>query len=76
MGLYVNWSAVEVAVAPAGVVTVTSTVSVPAGTLATILVDCFERMAATAVPNLTTVAAARTVPLMVTLSPASSPPLG
>ena len=35
-GLYVNWSALEVAVVPAGVVTVMSTVPVPAGETAVI----------------------------------------
>jgi len=70
---YVNWSAALVALVPPAVVTVTSTVPVPAGTMALIelalltTADC-----ASALPNLTAVAPMKLVPVIVTAVPADA----
>ena len=67
---YVNWSAAEVADVPPGVVTVTSTVPVPAGDVAVIWVgELTVKPVAGVAPKLTAVAAVKLVPVMVTLVP-------
>ena len=73
-----NWSALDVALVPPGVVTVMSTVPLPAGEVAVIEVALTtENEAAGDVPNFTAVAPVRLVPEMVTLvPPAIGPELG
>src|SRR5271166_1057540 len=75
----VNWSALEVAEVPPGVVTVTSTVPADAaGELAVISVDeTTETELAGTVPNRTVDPVTKPVPVMVTeVSPATGPALG
>jgi hypothetical protein len=69
---------VVVALVPLGVVTVTSTVPLPAGLVAVICVAVLPVSAvAAAVPNLTAVAALKLVPVMTTdVPPAAGPPVG
>ena len=64
-----NWSAELVALVPHGVVTVTSTVSLPAGEVAVIWGAELTVGGTEVVPNLTAVAPLKLVPLMVTLVP-------
>ena len=74
---YVNWSSDEVAEVPAAVVTVTSTVPVPAGLVATICVAVSLVIVAATPPKFTAVADARPVPVIVTVvPPAAGPELG
>jgi len=64
----VNWSAALVAEVPFGVVTVTSTVPLPAGLVAVILVSLLTVKLLDAVgPNETLVAPVKPEPVMVTL---------
>jgi hypothetical protein len=73
-GAYVNWSAAEVRLVPDGVVTVISTIPVPAGEVAVILVaEVTVKPDAGFVPNITAVAPVNPVPVTVTLVP---PPKG
>ena len=63
------------ALVPAGVVTVTSTVPVPAGAVATILpADDSENDSAAVVPNVTALAPLKPLPLIVTVAPPSVEP--
>ena len=73
-----NWSAAEVADVPPVVVTVTSTVPVPAGEVAVIDVAEFTvKPVALVAPNLTAVAPVKLVPVIVTLvPPAVGPAVG
>jgi hypothetical protein len=67
---YVYLSAVFVALVPAGVVTVTSTVPLPAGAVAVMLVGPLTvKDVAAVVPKLTAVAPVKLVPVIVTLVP-------
>lgn len=77
-GPYVKRSAGPVALAPLGVVTVTSTAPVPAGELAVIrLPDTTVKLIALAEPNLTAVAPVKWEPLMSTeVPPTNAPPTG
>jgi hypothetical protein len=77
-GTYVNVSAGLVALVPPGVVTVTSTVPVPAGEMAVIDVAEFTvKLPALIEPNLTAVAPVRLAPPIVTeVPPISRPVLG
>jgi hypothetical protein len=77
-GAYVNWSADEVALVPEGVVTVTSTVPVPAGLTAVICVSLSTvKLVAAVAPNETTVAPVKPVPVIATVVlPASGPVVG
>ena len=69
-------SAVTTALVPAGVVTRTSTVPMPGGAVATILLaDDSENDAAAVVPNLTALAPLKTLPVIVTLVPPTAGPL-
>ena len=62
-----NWSAALVALVPPGVVTVTSTVPVPAGEVALMLVALLTvKLEAAEVPNLTAVAPVNPVPVIAT----------
>ena len=71
-----NWSALEVPEVPAGVVTVTSTVPVPAGDVALIDVALLTITPVAALaPKSTAVAPLRLVPVMVTDVPPASGPL-
>jgi hypothetical protein len=74
----VNWSAAEVAEVPPPVVTVTSTVPVPAGAVAVIEVaELTVKPVAGVAPNVTAVAPAKLVPVMVTVvPPAVGPEVG
>jgi hypothetical protein len=74
----VNWSADEVALVPPPVVTVTSTVPVPAGAVAVIDVAEFMVIEVAAVlPNVTAVAPVKPVPVRVTeVPPAAGPYIG
>jgi hypothetical protein len=76
--LYVNWSAAPVALVPLGVVTVTSTLPLPAGETAVIEVaELTVKLVAFFSPNLTVVAPLRLVPVTVTdVPPAVLPTLG
>jgi hypothetical protein len=76
--VYVNRSVELVGLVPAGVVTVTSTVPVPAGDTAVIEVDELTTMpVALAKPNLTAVAPVKPLPVIVTeLPPAVDPEVG
>jgi hypothetical protein len=74
----VKWSAVEVAEVPFGVVTVTSTVPVPAGEVAVIDVGLLTTTPVAALaPKWTAVAPVNPVPVMVTVvPPAAGPDVG
>jgi hypothetical protein len=75
VGQYVNWSDVLVAVVPAGDVTVTSTVPVPAGETAVIFVSLLTvNDVAAVVPNSTVVAPVKPLPRTVTLVPPDGEP--
>ena len=71
------WSAAEVALVPAGVVTVTSTLpAAPAGATAVIEVaELTVNNVAAVAPNLTAVAPLKLVPVMVTRVPPAVEPL-
>ena len=72
-----KWSALEVAEVPPAVVTVTSTVPVPAGEVTVMEVAVSAVTVPAVVPNLTAVAFARLVPVTVTLvPPAPGPEVG
>jgi hypothetical protein len=74
--VYVNRSAAEVADVPPGVVTVTSTVAVPAGLFAVIVVSLTTiRSVATVEPKSTAVAPVNPVPVIVTGVPPAAVPL-
>src|SRR5450830_673706 len=75
---YVNWSAEPVALVPPPVVTLTSTVPVPAGAVAVICVALLKvKLLAAVPPKVTAVTPAKFVPLMVTLvPPAAGPEVG
>jgi hypothetical protein len=76
IGTYVNWSAAEVALVPPGVIIVTSTVPVPAGEVAEMLVSEFTiKLTATMVSNLTPAAPLNPEPLIVMEVPPSAGPL-
>ena len=64
-----NWSAAVVALVPSGVVTVTSTVPVPAGATAVMMLSLFTVKVAGLVPKLTAVAPVNAAPLRVTGEP-------
>src|SRR5208283_4001145 len=69
-GSYVNWSDAEVALVPPGVVTVTSTVPVPAGDFMVREVgEAMSRPVPAVDPNLTDVAPVKPVPVTVTVVP-------
>ena len=71
-----NWSAALVALVPPAVVTVTSTVPLPAGDVAVIEVALLTVTDVAAVlPNFTLVAPVRFVPVMVTLVPPALGPV-
>ena len=71
-----NWSAAEVADVPPVVVTVMSTVEVPAGAVAVIWVaEVTVKLVAAVAPNVTAVAPVRLVPVIVTLVPPEGDPL-
>jgi hypothetical protein len=74
----VNWSAAEVAEVPPAVVTLTSTVPVPAGEVAVIEVaELTVKPVAGVAPNVTAVVPAKLVPVMVTeVPPAPGPEVG
>lgn len=70
-----NWSALDKALLPPGVVTVTSTVpAAPAGAMATILPADNEVTDAGTVPNNTTAGLAKPEPVIVTDVPPDSGP--
>lgn len=70
-----NWSAALVALVPLGVVTVTSTVPLPGGEVAVIVVELTtETLVAAFGPKLTAVAPVRFAPLIVTLVPPAAGP--
>lgn len=72
---YVNRSAVLVALVPLAVVTVMSTVPVPAGDTAVIdVADTTVKLVALVVPNFTAVAAVSVVPVIVTVAPPAGRP--
>ena len=72
---YVYWSAELVVLVPPGVVTVTSTVALPAGVVAVIWVALTTvNDVAGVVPKLTAVAPVRLVPVIVTLEPPAAGP--
>ena len=73
-----NWSAGEVAEVPPGVVTVTSTAPVPAGSTAVIVVALTTvKLVAAVVPKSTAVAPVKSVPVIVTIvPPAGGPAVG
>jgi hypothetical protein len=75
-GVYVNWSAVLVALVPPGVVTVTSTgpVPLPVGAVAVMLVALLTVKAAVVVPKSTLLAPVKLVPVTVTDVPAVTEP--
>jgi hypothetical protein len=71
----VNWSAALVADVAPGVVTVMSTVPVPAGAVAMISVsDTTVKLVAAVVPKLTPVAPVNPVPVMSTVVPPDASP--
>ena len=70
-----NWSEVDAALVPAGVVTVTSTVPVPAGAVTMICVEELTVYTALEPPKLTAVAPVKFVPVIVTDVPPASGPL-
>ena len=70
-----NWSAGEVADVPPGVVTVTSTTPVPAGSSAVIVVsETTVKLVAGEVPKSTAVAPVKAIPVIVTVLPPDSGP--
>ena len=72
-----NWSAADVADVPPGVVTLTSTVPVPAGAVAVIDVAELNVKLADVAPNVTDVTPVKLVPVIVTLVlPALGPLVG
>ena len=73
-----NWSAALVALVPPGVVTVTSTVPVPAGAVALMLVALLTvKLEAAVVPNFTALAPVKPVPVIATeVPPVLGPELG
>jgi hypothetical protein len=71
----VNWSAEPVALVPPAVVTVTSTVPVPAGDVAVIELALLTEKLAAVPPKFTAVAPVKFVPVMVTLVPPVAGPL-
>ena len=72
-----NWSAAVIGLVPVGVVTVTSTVPVPGGAVATSCVDETTAYVAGVLPNVTAVAPASPVPKTVTaVPPEVGPELG
>src|SRR5208283_1539080 len=74
-GSYVNWSDAEVALVPPGVVTVTSTVPVPAGETAVILVpDTTVTLLAPVKPKSTVAPVTNPVPVTVTVVPPATGP--
>ena len=69
-GMYVYWSAALVALVPPGVVTVTSTVPVPAGEVAVMPVALLTvKLAAAVAPKLTALAPVKPVPVIATEVP-------
>jgi hypothetical protein len=74
----VNWSAADVADVPPAVVTVTSTVPVPAGEVAVIEVaELTVKLVALVAPNFTAVAPVNEVPVIVTdVPPVAGPEVG
>jgi len=74
----VNWSPLEVALVPAGVVTVTSTVPLPGGEVAVHeLANEQDTPLAATEPNLTAESTVKPVPMIATLvPPAGGPTLG
>ena len=74
----VNWSAADVADPPPGVVTLTSTVPVPACDVAVIDVAEFNvKLAAAVAPNVTAVTPVKLVPVIATVvPPATGPDVG
>ncbi len=70
-----NWSAAPVAEVSFAVVTVTSTVPLPAGLVAVIWVSLLNVKLATVEPNETPVASVKPEPVMVTLVPPAADPL-
>jgi hypothetical protein len=72
----VNWSAGVVVLVPAGVVTLTSTVPVPAGEVAVIWLELTTvTLVAAAPPKVTEVAPVKLEPLIVTDVPPAAAPL-
>ena len=78
VGPYANWSAGPLALVPLAVVTLTSTMPVPAGELAVIrLPEMTVKLVAFAEPNLTTVAPVKRAPRISTdVPPANGPSAG
>jgi hypothetical protein len=75
VGAYVNWSAADVALVPPGVVTVISTVPVPAGDLmVSEVAELTVRTVPALEPNLTAVAPVNPVPVTVTVVPPAAGP--
>jgi len=74
----VNWSAADVAEVPAAVVTMTSTVPVPAGDVAVIdVAELTVKAVALMAPNFTAVTPLKLVPVIVTdVPPAAGPDVG
>jgi hypothetical protein len=74
----VNWSAASVAEVPPGVVTLTSTVPVPAGDVAVICVaEMTVKLAAAVAPKVKAVAPVNPVPVIVTnVPPVVDPDVG
>lgn len=77
-GIYVNWSAAEVALVPPVVVTVMSTVPVPTGDVAVMDVSEFMlKVLAAVLPKVTALAPVKPVPVIVTdVPPAAGPDEG
>ena len=76
VAMKVNWSAAEVALVPPTVITLMSTVPVPAGAVAVIEVALFTvKPVAAAPPNVTAVALEKPVPEIVTTVPPPDGPL-
>jgi hypothetical protein len=74
-GTYENWSAADVALVPPGVVTVISTVPVPAGDLmVSAVAELTVRTVPAVRPNLTAVAPVNPVPVTVTVVPPATGP--
>ena len=72
-----NWSAALVALVPPAVFTVTSTVALPAGAVALILVELLNVKAAETAPKKTPVAPVKFVPVMLTgVPPTVGPAVG
>jgi hypothetical protein len=67
--MYVNWSAVFVALVATLVVTVTSTVPAPDGAVAVMLVESVTLNGALFVPNCTALTLVKLVPVMITMDP-------